>query len=719
MWQRAAHLARPVTGDWMTTLFPDWLVEVVRPRRAPVPWGQMLRAVIAICVPMSVGIASGQRALGLLIAIGGLLGIVVDTGGAYLGRLRRVGFAALGGAIGITIGSLIHGRGWIAVLALMAVAAASALLSAISDVGSVAGLQMLVYSALGLGAIGALRPWWHTALGFLAGAAWAVMLTVPSWLLAPRAAEQDSVAAVYHALAQGLRTIGTPGFAEARRNATATINAAYDTLLTARAVTGGRSERLQRLMAVLNQGHLIAEAGLSLSMEGSRPPGPVIEAVDRFADAVGNGTDPPPFPQVPSTSPGMKQLRDGLAGLSWTLSGNWAPPAVPAARKPPLRQRLRRVAERLGGRLTRTFALRLTVCVGVAAVLSEVLPLQRSYWVVLTVAIVLKPDLGSVFVRAVQRGAGTVVGAVLGAVILVLVPYGPWLLIPFAILAALLPYGRSRNFGLMAVFLTPLVVLLIDLLAPGGWHLALDRLLDTLLGCAVALVVGYAPWPASWQAHLPGQFAETIRDVCRYAQEALVTSWQVPAAAVTAPGPDDGAAGPGGGQQPGGPDGARPDGARPDGARPDGARPDGARPDGARPGSLPKRSRLRRRAYRALSDLRTEFERTMSEPAAVSRRATAWYPALVGLEELMDAIAATAVAIGHGSPPPAPDAVRQVTAALEAVADAIAAGVAPPAAALPSDEALRPVTEAARSVLSVLASPGQAAGRDAAAARSG
>ena len=57
-----------------------------------------------------------------------------------------------------------------------------------------------------------------------------------------------------------------------------------------------------------------------------------------------------------------------------------------------------------------------------------------------------------------------------------------------------------------------------------GWHLALERLLGTLLGCAIVLLVGYAPWPTSWQVHLPGQFARTVRDVCRYMQAALVTA---------------------------------------------------------------------------------------------------------------------------------------------------------------------------------------------------
>jgi uncharacterized membrane protein YccC len=675
IWQQAARLRKPVVPvvpGWLTDTMPTWLVQAVRPRRAPVPWAEMLRAAIAICVPLAAGMAFGDRVLGLLIAMGGLLGIVVDNGGAYTARLRRVGSAAVfGGAAGLTIGSLIHGRGWIAVGALVVVAGISAVLSAISDIGSVTAMQLLVYSSLGLGALGALRPWWHTALGFILGTVWALILTVPGWLRSPLAAEQRSVAAVYHAAADALRSVGTPAFSEARQRATMTMNAAYDTLLTARSTAGGLSKRMNRLMAMLNQANLGADALETLSLEGNRPPPEVTDAVDRFADAIARGAQPPVIPLPAGTSPGMLALRDSLAGLPRVLSRNRAPATAQPAQQPPLRERLGALSDRLTSRLTGTFALRLMVCVGVAGVASDVLPLQRSYWVVLTVAIVLKPDLGSVFARAVQRGLGTVVGAVLGAVIIVLVPYGPWLLLPFALLAALLPFGRSRNFGLMATFLTPLVVLLIDLLAPGGWRLAEDRLIDTLLGCAIVLLIGYAPWPMSWQAHLPGQFAATIRDVSRYLKEAQVTA---------RPG------------QPGATTAGRGDGAAPS-----------AVPGASR---LADRSRLRRQARRSLSDLRAEFERTMAEPWAVSRRATAWWPALVALESVVTAVTATAVAISHGAPAPSPAAVRQVTSALDKIADAVQADVAPPGAIdLPSDEALEPVTDAVRAVLGVMTSP--------------
>ena len=92
----------------------------------------------------------------------------------------------------------------------------------------------------------------------------------------------------------------------------------------------------------------------------------------------------------------------------------------------------------------------------------------------------------------------------------------------------------------------------------------------------------------------------------------------------------------------------------------------------------------------------------MSEPAAVSRRASVWWPAIIAHDEVADAATATGAAIRRGAPAPSPDAVHQLTAALDAVADAIDAGVPPRAGELPGDEALKPVTDAVRPVLAML-----------------
>jgi uncharacterized membrane protein YccC len=408
---------------------------------------------------------------------------------------------------------------------------------------------------------------------------------------------------------------------------------------------------MTHLMAELNASSRVSAAVVMLRREGTPPPPLVADTLDRLADAI---TEPrhgvPPIPPPWSSSPGSVELRAALAALARAIAWTPATPPEPAPRTP-LRERARSVLGTLldqlrGGRLEWTFTIRLMLCIGLAAVASEVLPLQRSYWVVLTVAIVVKPDNGSVFARALQRGIGTIVGAELGAIILAVVPYGPWLLFPMAVLAAAQPYARLRNFGLGATFMTPLIVLLIDLLAPTGWRLPQQRLADTLLGCAIVLLVGYATWPSSWHAHLPRQFAATLRDVCRSMEAALI------------PDPEPAASGRG--------------------------------------------WQLRRKAYRALGDLHGEYERAMSEPAAVSRRASAWWPAIIALDVVIDAATATRVAISRGAPAPSPDAVHRLTAALDAVADAIDAVAPPRVGELPDDEALKPVTDAVRPVLSAL-----------------
>ncbi len=464
-----------------------------------------------------------------------------------------------------------------------------------------------------------------------------------------------------------------------RQALTDALNRAYDEVLTARSTATGRNGRIVRLVGVLNASHLMAEAAVALGIAGTRPPPLVIETVERLADSIRDQTPPPRIPEPWDDSPAMLTLRDAMAGAARALARDWSPEhhtraglrdrwqagvaaGVAAGMGQRLWSRARRLAERLaedfgGGTLSRIFTLRLMTCIGAASLVSEVLPLQRSYWVPLTVAIVLKPDYGSVFARALQRGIGTIVGAVAGAVLLVLV-HGTWLLIPFAVLAALLPYGRSRNYGLLSTFLTPLVVVLIDLLTPAGWRLAEDRLVDTLIGCAIALLIGFAPWPMSWYAHLPGQFARTTLDVCAYLEEALL-------------GPEPGTPGP------------------------------GTREPGGRP---PVRSRMRRATYRALADLRTEFQRTMSEPPSISRRATAWWPAVVGLEQVMDAVTSVALAVSHGAQVP-PAGVRMISAALRAISQAAATGTGVPGLPeLPGDETLKPVTEAVRALLGVLGS---------------
>jgi Flp pilus assembly protein TadB len=75
---------------------------------------------------------------------------------------------------------------------------------------------------------------------------------------------------------------------------------------------------------------------------------------------------------------------------------------------------------------------------------------------------------------------------------------------------------------------------------------------------------------------------------------------------------------------------------------------------------------------------------------------------VIALEQVMDAITATALAVSRGATVPA-SGVQQLCDALQAVSEAAAAGSAlVKAPELPEDETLGPVTEAVRALLGVL-----------------
>jgi hypothetical protein len=124
-------------------------------------------------------------------------------------------------------------------------------------------------------------------------------------------------------------------------------------------------------------------------------------------------------------------------------------------------------------------------------------------------------------------------------------------------------------------------------------------------------------------------------------------------------------------------------------------------------GPSPERSRLRRQTYRELSDLRTEFQRSMSQPRALGRQATAWWPAVAALDQVMDTVTRAAVAVDHGALAPSAGDVRRLTAALDQVARAVRDGTRPPTGTdlpdMAQDETLAPVADAVRSVRATVA----------------
>jgi hypothetical protein len=142
-------------------------------------------------------------------------------------------------------------------------------------------------------------------------------------------------------------------------------------------VSSGQDRRLTPLVALLTQSHLVAEAVAAIAAEGGPVPPAVISAAERLAEAVRNRAAPPAIPPPWRDSPGVQALSDAQAGAARLLTGEHTADA--RLDRPGLRERVGRIAGRLrGGRLIRLSAVRLMACVGVAALMSEILPLQPS-----------------------------------------------------------------------------------------------------------------------------------------------------------------------------------------------------------------------------------------------------------------------------------------------------------------------------------------------------
>ena len=140
------------------------------------------------------------------------------------------------------------------------------------------------------------------------------------------------------------------------------------------------------------------------------------------------------------------------------------------------------------------YVLRITLCLLAAQGFELVWPGHRGYWVSLTVVIVVQRFMSGALTRTRQRAAGTFVGVFLISLFLLAQP-SPWLILCFiAVLGAARPVLQEVNYVAYAAVMTPLVILLLEFGREPSLTVAVDRLIATLVGCAIALTFGYIGW---------------------------------------------------------------------------------------------------------------------------------------------------------------------------------------------------------------------------------
>ena len=156
--------------------------------------------------------------------------------------------------------------------------------------------------------------------------------------------------------------------------------------------------------------------------------------------------------------------------------------------------------------------------------------------------------------------------------------------------------------------ITPLMLFLLDMISSvPPEELVAARLVDTVLGCLIVLVFGYALWPESWRVRLGDRITAGFEAAADYLDEAFTGSWD-------------------------------------------------------------ERARDRRALRRSLNSIQNGLQQTLSEPPPASRQGTAWWPVLIELDHLVDAVTAASARVMRGADPPPRREVDAVSAELREMA---------------------------------------------------
>lgn len=572
-----------------------WLRQLTRLKPASWPRARCVRTALAIALPILLGMMVDSPATFMMMSLGALGLCLGERDGPYFPRFKEILIVAPLGAIGFFLGYLGDlPWGWV-VTSMTLAAFLAGIISSFGSAWSAGTVQGLLMGCIAI-AIPAIAPFWQPALFFLAGCGfYALLLGIEALLRRQRsfinevASLLDDIAKLASARARGIAPAGEASY---RRAVTDKLSAAYGSLLSSRyRHQAGRSPYLDWEASVLQGVENLFSATLA-----SRIPENLTACAQELKEIsrqvrLGKSFTLPAAGTSPAATMLLPRVVASFRQVFWQhASSRGLAERILAAQAQPHRWLRDRLA--LAPQSIRTAAI-LALCIGLAFATRWFNDGPHWYWTPLTVIIVLKPDLGSVFARTVLRMLGTIAGVALGALIFALVPKGIGMVCVLALLAALLPWAVLRSYGFATFCATIVVLILLDEIAPGLRNVdyGLARLVDTVWGGVIILVFGYFLWPRRHAQALAQGFQDARSWLSRY---------------LLALRPSTG--------------------------------------DGAVPAPSPASpSVARRQVYVALAKMRGQLQNALQEPPPAGPEAAAWFPLVTSAEQLCDDISAWAI----------------------------------------------------------------------------
>ena len=133
----------------------------------------------------------------------------------------------------------------------------------------------------------------------------------------------------------------------------------------------------------------------------------------------------------------------------------------------------------------------------------------HSYWIILTVIIILKPGFSLTRQRNRERIIGTAAGGIIAFFILYYIR-NTYVLFGLVVLCMIATYTYQRlNYMLMVIFITPYLIIMLHLLDMGFTELVGERMLDTAIAFMLGFAANYYLFP-NWESRQLQQLLSAV-----------------------------------------------------------------------------------------------------------------------------------------------------------------------------------------------------------------
>ncbi len=162
-------------------------------------------------------------------------------------------------------------------------------------------------------------------------------------------------------------------------------------------------------------------------------------------------------------------------------------------------------------------SLRMSIAVITGFVVAQLFKIGHSYWILLTIIVILKPAFSLTKKRNRDRIAGTLAGIIIGVIILYITENNRALLVLLILFMAASYTFIRTNYFVAVLLMTPYLVLFYHLLNQNDFKVLLkDRVIDTFIGSAIAFMSSSFLFP-SWESKkIKSVMADTLTEAKEY-----------------------------------------------------------------------------------------------------------------------------------------------------------------------------------------------------------